>query len=70
MKLNLHAYVIAACIAVGVINVVTAQAVNDYAQYGHYTPVEPVANHTKSYSNGKTHVTLVDTGSDRAWLML
>ena len=70
MKLNLHAYVIAACIAVGVINVVNAQAFNDCAQYGHYAPVEPVANHTKSYSNGKTHVTLVDTGSDRAKLML
>lgn len=64
-------FIVALGLSIGINHLANAQSVRDCSKSGQRTVmVEPYSENTKSYSNGKTNVTLVDTGADRAWLML
>ena len=50
----------------------SAQAVSSCAdaQLNASNAVEPLENNQQSFSNGKTKLTVIDSGSDRAWFMI
>ena len=71
MNLNKAIYVVTCGLSVGINHLADAQSVTECSKSGQQIiALEPYSENTKSYANGKTKITLVDTEADRAWLML